>query len=41
MRNFKKQNQIFFMIVPLAVNKKEDDGLHPPDKSVGIRPTIL
>ena len=26
---------------PLVVNKKEDDGLLPTDKSVGIRPTIL
>ena len=27
--------------LPLTVNKKEDDGLHPTDKSAGIRPTIL
>ena len=30
-----------FMKLPLAVNKKEDYGLHPTSKEVGIRPTIL
>ncbi len=29
------------MIVPLAVKQERGDGLHPTDKSVGIRPTIL
>ena len=27
--------------LPLAVNKKENDGLPPTSKEVGIRPTIL
>ncbi len=29
------------MPMPLAINKKEDDGLPPTDESVGIRPKIL
>src|SRR3990167_7503598 len=29
------------VLLPLAINKKEDDGLPPTDESVGIRPTIL
>lgn len=33
--------QLFEAQKPLAVNKKEDDGLPPTDKSVGIRPVIL
>ena len=28
-------------LFPLAINKKEDYGLHPTSKEVGIRPTIL
>ena len=41
-KNNKKFSQSDFIEVkvPLAVNKKED-GLPPPDKSGGIRPTIL
>ena len=38
---YKKDKQGYYYIPEtLAVNKKEDDGLHT-DESVGIRPTIL
>ena len=31
----------FLLILPLAQTLERGDGLHPTDKSVGIRPTIL